>query len=916
MPTMQKYMDRGMTRFAAKQRVAKAAERRGLAPEAPEAAPAMPPEIPVPRAEPTVATPEQAVITRGGVQPSEEVDREQAMEDIAVKRAQGQPLTEDDLRTEFRAAREVGAPGAPLTRDPYMPEEFAALSAEQVASLPPAEQARYQQYAEHAQAQRAREFQQQMGGEIEGVFGEQIAGAEEEQAAAQERIQAENQQLLDEFRGLREEMQAGTIEEVREAGTEAQEKIQAMMGRRGFGRSSATAEQLRKASATTQRRVQEIENQTGMAVSQYQVQLLDRLDNKMAKYEARVEKYKDAKSQAKLAQAQQEIELAQKIFETDPTNPANIAELAGTLIEIKAAEDKATQAALKEKFEKGMEYGYVPEFTPEEGAALSANFGVPPDEFPQLMADMQQKAQYEKMAENIEYETDNEGNVTALMFNTQTGDFDRIGLGQIGKGVEKKFQLSQNPVTGETMIFDPLSGQVVGRYSAFGQFSGTGVTAPSGTGSYTGAGGATDANILEAFKGKGDWCGYKASEWSDAGTVGDYWSSKKNAITHTSNPTSGDKLLIPLGVKSGVNSYGHVAVVLDYDANTGEIKVIEANAGGEINRCLKAGGGMTACRAKGKITVGSYNLNTLNKKYPGNWGFRKGNFKGKYKNALEALPKAAPAPAEAQPATEGGLMVEAQLEAAKRYPDDIKKQVAFVQTVQRTGQIPKDIEAEQREIEKAEKLDEKTFERADKLRDEFNAMPTVKDFKEVRDKVADVKAIVDTGIQGPADLAIVFAFMKALDPSSVVRESEYSSAAQSGGIFRGTWEKFNGAFQEGQFLPEDVKQDFLTLVQSSLNTKRKSFEQDLGRYNDLAQKSGVDTDYVTYDYTEGIDEILGGYAREATTQPTNTVQTALSEGYTYDDILNYYKQSPEYAAKIQAAIDAGYNAQAIVEFLQ
>jgi hypothetical protein len=59
--------------------------------------------------------------------------------------------------------------------------------------------------------------------------------------------------------------------------------------------------------------------------------------------------------------------------------------------------------------------------------------------------------------------------------------------------------------------------------------------------------------------------------------------------------------------------------------------------------------------------------------------------------------------------------------------------------------------------------------------------------------------------------------MKGLDPTSVVRESEYATAAKSGNIFAGWAAKFNGYLKpEGGFLPENVRQEFMALLRKKL----------------------------------------------------------------------------------------------------
>jgi hypothetical protein len=113
-------------------------------------------------------------------------------------------------------------------------------------------------------------------------------------------------------------------------------------------------------------------------------------------------------------------------------------------------------------------------------------------------------------------------------------------------------------------------------------------------------------------------CGTKSSTISTASKVGNYWNEKKTKIDKTDNPKTGDKLLIPLGVKSGKNPYGHVATVLSVNYDTGDMVVAEWNRNSD---------------GKGKIS--NYNINELNKQYgKGEWGFASGDLKGNVKKAL------------------------------------------------------------------------------------------------------------------------------------------------------------------------------------------------------------------------------------------------------------------------------------------
>jgi murein DD-endopeptidase MepM/ murein hydrolase activator NlpD len=208
--------------------------------------------------------------------------------------------------------------------------------------------------------------------------------------------------------------------------------------------------------------------------------------------------------------------------------------------------------------------------------------------------------------------------------------------------------------------------------------------------------------------------------------------------------------------------------------------------------------------------------------------------------------------------------------------------IGYINAVQ-NGVIPPD----RTEIE----MSDSEFDKANTLRDEFQGLDIVKDFKEIQDKAALVKSIVESGVSGPGDLALVFAFMKSLDPTSVVRESEYDSAADSGSIFAGIFAKFNGQFSKGQILPQSVRDEFLGLVQQQLEVKNNSFQTDLDFYTDLANKSGVDIDFVVRDYSEGIGGILGS---DPTYDVTSSAQQDIDNGlYTLEQLRAAIKNDYE-----------------------
>lgn len=176
----------------------------------------------------------------------------------------------------------------------------------------------------------------------------------------------------------------------------------------------------------------------------------------------------------------------------------------------------------------------------------------------------------------------------------------------------------------------------------------------------------------------------------------------------------------------------------------------------------------------------------------------------------------------------------------------------------------------------------------DKLSAAFDSSPIVKNYNEVQNKKLSVDSILQSGIKGPADLALVYEFMKALDPTSVVRETEYSTAAASGNIFSGMYAKYNGYLTEGGgFLPEQVKKDFQTIINKKFdvaNSQYANLRKEQARKIDMKTGSNDGADYLT-DY--------GAAVPQGNKQQTETPLD-----------INAWLSKPDYNADIQQAKDA------------
>ncbi len=135
----------------------------------------------------------------------------------------------------------------------------------------------------------------------------------------------------------------------------------------------------------------------------------------------------------------------------------------------------------------------------------------------------------------------------------------------------------------------------------------------------------------------------------------------------------------------------------------------------------------------------------------------------------------------------------------------------------------------------------------------FQGNQIVKDYNTVVSQKNTIDKIVANGVGGPADVSAIFTFMKALDPNSVVRESEYDKAAASGNIFQGAWTKFNGYFKDkGGILPENVRSEFQNLINQKLAAQGMSYKNLADRTREIAKRQGMNPDNVVIDFSAAL----------------------------------------------------------------
>lgn len=126
--------------------------------------------------------------------------------------------------------------------------------------------------------------------------------------------------------------------------------------------------------------------------------------------------------------------------------------------------------------------------------------------------------------------------------------------------------------------------------------------------------------------------------------------------------------------------------------------------------------------------------------------------------------------------------------------------------------------------------------KAQPLRKEFQALPAVKDAAAASSNYETlVNASKDPSAAG--DLALIFTFMKILDPGSVVKETEFANAQNAAGVddrIRNQWNRT----LSGERLSTAQRQDFLKQAAGLRDQAQARADAAIAQYTALATRSG------------------------------------------------------------------------------
>lgn len=142
----------------------------------------------------------------------------------------------------------------------------------------------------------------------------------------------------------------------------------------------------------------------------------------------------------------------------------------------------------------------------------------------------------------------------------------------------------------------------------------------------------------------------------------------------------------------------------------------------------------------------------------------------------------------------------------------------------------------------------RSFTQERQLRTDIGNSPAAKELALVRPHIQTIGRIAGQvrdgrNVSAQDDLALIFAFMKVLDPTSVVREGEFANAQNTGGIAENVVNAYNKALN-GERLTDRQRSEFFRTANGMMRDRQANYQEVVNRQRDLAAQYGLSPDRV------------------------------------------------------------------------
>jgi hypothetical protein len=132
------------------------------------------------------------------------------------------------------------------------------------------------------------------------------------------------------------------------------------------------------------------------------------------------------------------------------------------------------------------------------------------------------------------------------------------------------------------------------------------------------------------------------------------------------------------------------------------------------------------------------------------------------------------------------------------------------------------------------------------LRDDYTKQSAP--FVETQDAWRRIQSIQPDEKTGAGDVALLYSYMKMLDPRSTVREGEIATAQNAAGVSGTVLNLYNSVIK-GQLLTPDLRTAFRNQAKAQFETQRKQQDNRRKTFEGIATRQGADPRNVVIDFT-------------------------------------------------------------------
>lgn len=138
-----------------------------------------------------------------------------------------------------------------------------------------------------------------------------------------------------------------------------------------------------------------------------------------------------------------------------------------------------------------------------------------------------------------------------------------------------------------------------------------------------------------------------------------------------------------------------------------------------------------------------------------------------------------------------------------------------------------------------------------KLADDYRLDPAIKGYQQVRSNLNTAETAAKKR-NGPGDIALIFSFMRALEPENpnAVREGEFDNARKAAGRLQ-QFQNLPDRFFKGTQLTDEGRQYFLDTMRGQLQSRRSDYDLANAQYRRRAESGGVEPSQFVRDFPSG-----------------------------------------------------------------